>query len=504
MPLGSGSLCAQTIRRLFVGMLSMLLGVANPSIAQEAKLSPSYVAGESSFGSSLTIDGEYIIVGAPYDDEVDSLAGAAYVFNRQGLQWIEQAKLIPSDAIIEHTFGTAVALDDDYALIGAQNSADGTFKGSAYIFKRTGTQWNEQTILLGSDVFSNDLFGRSVDIDGDYAVVGTTRGASAYVFMRNGAKWEEKTKLTTTNDPFLFGESVAISTPHIVVGSYKEDSFLNEGVSYSVGAVHIFALESSSWSHQEKLTPPLPDEASTRFGHRIAIDGERVAVLATRGSALYIFRRMDSMWVQEARIETSTSSLTPLNLWEVAMSAELVAVSGWFSNTEGTRFGAVLLYEYADDQWIEQTILTSPEPCDFDVFGVGLDLDEQHLVVGAPCRSSSGSHSDAVYIYSRTALALTSSEDQDLFRTEEYELQVYPNPSAGIVEGELTVTSTQHVTIELFNILGHRVRLLHYGQLLGGHTHRFQMHGGDLGSGQYIIRVQGERFGANKAITVLH
>jgi hypothetical protein len=72
------------------------------------------------------------------------------------------------------TFGRSVAIDGDYAIVGADRTTTRVpSSGSAYIFRRTGTNtWDAGTKILASDAAASDWFGYSVGISGDYAIVG--------------------------------------------------------------------------------------------------------------------------------------------------------------------------------------------------------------------------------------------------------------------------------------------------------------------------------------------
>jgi hypothetical protein len=86
--------------------------------------------------------------------------------------WLEQVKLLASDGVDGNSFGQSVSIDGDYAIIGAYLDDDnGAGSGAAYIFTRSGTIWTEQAKLLASDGDTGDWFGWSVSISGDYAIV---------------------------------------------------------------------------------------------------------------------------------------------------------------------------------------------------------------------------------------------------------------------------------------------------------------------------------------------
>ena len=154
--------------------ITSLVSVASASSwSQQQKLTASDADNYDSFGMSVSISGDYAVVGAYADDDAGGQSGSAYIFVRNGTAWTEQQKLTASDAASSDQFGRSVSISGDYAVVGAhQNAGAGSRSGSAYIFVRNGTTWTEQEKLTASDAASGDYFGSSVSISGDYAVVG--------------------------------------------------------------------------------------------------------------------------------------------------------------------------------------------------------------------------------------------------------------------------------------------------------------------------------------------
>ena len=173
------------------------------------------------------------VAGAPFDDNVGTInQGAAYVFTRSGTTWTEQQKLTAPDGGANDLFGTSVAIDVDTLVAGAPAGGT-TDSGAAYVFTRSGTDWTPQAKLTASDGAAGDQFGLSVGIEGDTAVVGSpiarvganlARGA-AYVFTRDGTIWNEFQKLVASDGAVgdLFGFSVAIDGNTIVAGATRAD-----------------------------------------------------------------------------------------------------------------------------------------------------------------------------------------------------------------------------------------------------------------------------------------
>ena len=137
-----------------------------------------------------------MVVGAAREDAGGQDAGAAYVFQRdQGSpdNWGEVQKLTASDAQAGYLLGDSVAVSGDTAIVGADG--EGGTAGAAYVFQRDeggADNWGEVKKLTAFDADAGDLYGTSVAVSGETAIVGSwledTEGANAgavYVYQRN-------------------------------------------------------------------------------------------------------------------------------------------------------------------------------------------------------------------------------------------------------------------------------------------------------------------------------
>jgi uncharacterized repeat protein (TIGR01451 family) len=198
---------------------------------QQTQLTASDGEEGDEFGKSVALSGETALVGAWLDDlPFYTSPGSAYVFTRSGTTWSQQAQLAASDGASSDFFGYSVALSGDTALVGAYVDDVGanSDQGSAYVFTRSGTSWNQQGQLIASDGATHDQFGNSVALSGDTALVGAHYdygGGSAYVFIRDGTTWSEQTQMTASDTALdgIFGNSVALSGDTALVGSYYDD-----------------------------------------------------------------------------------------------------------------------------------------------------------------------------------------------------------------------------------------------------------------------------------------
>jgi len=166
----------------------------NPSNSrweQIKELTASDGAGDDYFGEAVSISGDYIIIGAYQEDEKGVQAGAAYIYykNQGGLDnWGEIQKLTASDGSASDRFGWSVSIDGDYAVVGADG--EGSNKAGVYVFnKYSNNNWMEVKKLVARDVEDTDYFGSGVSISGDCIVVGAyfedeiaANSGAAYVF----------------------------------------------------------------------------------------------------------------------------------------------------------------------------------------------------------------------------------------------------------------------------------------------------------------------------------
>jgi hypothetical protein len=258
--------------------------------SQQQKLTASDAAPNDDFGLAVAVSGDTAVVGAIGDDDAGRDSGAAYVFVRSGTRWRQQQKLTASDAASSDLFGNSVAVSGDTAVVGARGDDDagGVNSGAAYVFVRSGTRWSQQQKLTASDAAPNDDFGLAVALSGDTAVVGAENN-SAYVFVRSGTRWSEQQKLTASDAAAgaggFFGNSVAVSGDTAVVGAYADVDAGGDS-----GAAYVFVRSGTRWSEQQKLTAS-DAAAGIRFGNSVAVSGDTAVVGAYADDSAYVFVR---------------------------------------------------------------------------------------------------------------------------------------------------------------------------------------------------------------------
>ena len=231
------------------------------------------------FGTSLALSGDRLVVGANNKDtDVGVDVGAAYVFEFDGAQWVE-TRLAPSDGAAFDRFGKSVAISENRVVAGAvDHDANGPESGAAYVFEFDGAQWVETAKLVASNGEGNDRFGWSAALVGDRVVIGAVFGdnddgastGAAYVFEFDGAQWVE-TRLAPSDGEELdqFGATVSLHSDRVAVGSF----FAGTGV--GPGAAYIYEQHGDKWV--ETQVTASDGESGDGFAS-VALSDEVVAV----------------------------------------------------------------------------------------------------------------------------------------------------------------------------------------------------------------------------------
>ncbi len=242
-----------------------------------------------SFGQSVSLDGDTVVIGAPGDYENGMHSGAAYVFTHDGSgTWTQQAKLTASDGAANDDFGWWFSLDGDTVLISAyKDQDDGLNSGSVYVFTRDGSGiWTQQAKLTASDGAAHKYFGGGISLDGDTALIGAYGSGYVYVFTRDGnGAWTQQEKFTSSDGPHantdLFGSRISLDGDTAVIGASQF---------YGTGSAYVFTRDGSgAWIQQAKLTASGAEYDS--FGCSVSLDGDTAVIGASSygtGSA-YVF-----------------------------------------------------------------------------------------------------------------------------------------------------------------------------------------------------------------------
>lgn len=329
-----------------------------------------------------------LIAGADSEDASGDGSGAAYVFVRGTGGWTEQQKLEPDDAAENYLFGGSVALDGDTALVGAAGAE------AAYVFVRSGSTWTQQAKLTSSDANAWAL-GGSVALAGDVALVGDHLGfvpatgqvGAVHTFVRTGTVWVEEGRVMDSEptDDDGFGRAIDFDGSTLVVGAPFDD----QG-SVDAGSVLVFERLVGQWSAPQRL---LADDAvnDDQFGYDVAVDGDTIVVgahrhdvAADKSGAAYVFVRDGNTWRQQAMLSASDGGQWHYFGGAVDVRGEraLVGAAGVDGVTD-LNLGAAYAYGRSSRDWTEQLTLVPEGPTE-EHFGDSVSFGDTYAAIGAP------------------------------------------------------------------------------------------------------------------------
>ncbi len=389
------------------------------------KRTPSDGVVKDYFGYDVSISGDTIIVGAPFELSTTTEPGAAYVFERNagGADfWGEVKKIEAIDPTPGSHIGLKVAISNDTAIISASG-------GGTHIVERDagGTDnWGAVRQLTASDGAGGG-FGTSVAIDGDTAIVGaefrlvgSNNGQGAvYIYQRNNGgadNWGEVKRIVAADGAMFdrFGKSVDVSGDKIIVGASQDDI----GANTDQGSAYAFernAGGANNWGEVKKIFGA-EGAAQDVFGWAVALDGNTTIVGArgtginggsTRGSA-YVFVRSNVSWTQETKPLPANCTVEDYFGISVAIDGDTAIVGGTQEDVgANANQGAAFIFERdaggANNWGLVKTIAATDGEAN-DGFGNSVAISGDRVIVGAyPDDTGTNTNQGAAYIFERNS-----------------------------------------------------------------------------------------------------
>ena len=202
------------------------------------------------FGFALEVDDNIAVIGAKGDDDCSTNSGAVYVYNYIGGTWIfdEKLKVTEGFSYCSDRFGTSVTLGGGRIAIGAIGDDDnGSFAGATYIYKKILGEWQQIQKIIPTEIDGGDHFGSSVDISGNYLVIGAdnftadnVNSGGVFCYKLASDVFEKQFVMTASDGSpgDDLGCSVAISGKTIVSGAFLADDYGSNS-----GSAYIFEIE---------------------------------------------------------------------------------------------------------------------------------------------------------------------------------------------------------------------------------------------------------------------
>lgn len=298
---------------------------------------------------------------------------------------------------IAESYGASVSVSGNFAIVGSLNDyyGGGPF-GAAFIYQLIGDKWTlKQKIGEGT---TGRQFGWSVSISGNYAVIGVPDyqlgsifPGAAVVYQYNGSDWVFMQRLL---DPAgassdRFGEKVCISGNRIIVGALGDDV----GAAFEQGSASIYQLNGSTWVLMQKIIDVTNGAAGDFFGSSVSISGDFAIIGApnddngtfiNQGSAS-VYRYLAGNWVLSIR--TTNPSARSFVEWGKSVSVSgnsiIIGAPGDIVGTTSGQ-GTVSFFDFNGSNWIYAGKYSEPNRVGVDAFGSSVTISGDYAIVGAP------------------------------------------------------------------------------------------------------------------------
>lgn len=402
---------------LYISAVIALSACATTNNSASQLIATGATSGDA-LGYSVAISGNTALVGAFREETVmGEDAGAAYVYTLQEGKWQREARLTAPDGATGDTFGGNVAVHGDTALVGVMRDSDaGAGSGSVHVFVRKGGQWTHQAKLVASDAKAGASFGQNVALFGETAVIGAPRDeingvqqGSAYVFTRREEAWSEQAKLAASDGATgdVFGISVAVFGNTALVGADLHDEIAEDA-----GAAYVFVREGENWRQQAKLVAADGDKVDI-FGVRVALSGNTALISARRddddhlgvdsGSA-YVFVRAEGRWREQAKLTAPDGAANDRFGNDVAISGDVAVLSAMLHDGQAEDAGAAYVFTRTGEKWEFQAKHLAADGLDGDALGGSVALSGNSAIIGASRADHGGEDAGAAYAFNLGAL----------------------------------------------------------------------------------------------------
>jgi hypothetical protein len=334
------------------------------------------------FGRSVSVSGNYAVIGTPYDDQDEKgnsvlRAGSAYIFKLDDDgKWKQLQKISAPDRMPGTEFGTSVGISGNYLVVGSPRDNlgvngmyDSYLAGSAYVYQlRNGTWYFMQKIIANPTARVQQgqaFYGSAVAIDGNTIVVGSPSHAldptdriessissagALFVYTLTNQGWLQTQKLVAKDRQLGgdLGNSVSICGDNIIAGAWQQDLDASYGNRMdNAGAAYIFERKGVTWTQTQKL---VADDRTPHdeFGFSVGISGD-YAVVGARNVTLkrgdednglytgnaYVFKRKPGGgWGQQMKIDPEDRTQGDYLGTAVGISGDYLIVSAWGQDTD--------------------------------------------------------------------------------------------------------------------------------------------------------------------------
>jgi FG-GAP repeat len=353
------------------------------------------------FGFSASISGNYAIVGNCNDDVgANADQGSASIYQYNGSNWVLMQKITDATGDANDLFGRSVSISGNYVIVGSlfDDVGANADQGSASIYQYDGSNWVLMQKITDATGDADAYFGRSVSISGNYVIVGSlgddvganANQGSASIYQYLAGNWVLMQKITDATGDIddLFGYTVSVSGNYAIVGSTSDDV----GANANQGSASIYQYLAGNWVLMQKITDAAGNVGDL-FGHSVSISGNYAIVganslyaLPGQGSAS-IYRYDGTNWVLMKKITEDPFSATDDAFGNsVSISGNYAIVGAPYDDAGDAVFrGAATIYQRVGMGWQKLQYVIDPGGTAPDYFGSSTAIDgtTKRFLIGA-------------------------------------------------------------------------------------------------------------------------
>jgi|GEM_PF-1424252 len=263
--------------------------------------------------------------------------------------------------------------------------------------------WNNTSTIFSPDNYPFVEFGKGFYKNGDLLITNSTSYVLSegwfpriYVYRFNDISWQ----LEYTYDPdesHMEPNGLYIDDNMFIIG-YPNHDITEEDT--NEGAIQFFHYNGSNWEPGEYMLANNPTP-SAKFGHSIIMNGDELIITAPfendeRG-IIYFYRKIDAEWTEVQSIQSSDIELYDNFGNNIAVKGNFLLAGGAKNDDAGSGSGSAYVFQKNDDgYWVEIRKIISSDIASMDIFGASVDIDDTHIVVGAPFKNGL---LGSVYVY---------------------------------------------------------------------------------------------------------
>lgn len=445
---------------LLVGFIIALMPIkGNAQFEETIKLTGDREE-RAEFGTSVALNDEFAVVGASRESIA---AGAAYVFMKSDSGWEFAQKITANDAAEMAEFGGGMKLGENFLAIASGRADIGTAlrAGAIYIYDLAENNFEFNSKLIASDYSDGALLAvnpTSMDVFENTILAGAPGtdnwSGAVYIFEREGNNWSETHKITAPEEiPYInFGIGVSISGNYMVAGASGENN--------GAGTAYIYEKsDAGNWEFVQKIQAS-DAQSNTYFGNSISLSGNQMVIgayaeghLGTNLAAAYVFERNEEgNWIEIQKISGPDANEDTYFAWMVEMNENRMAITA--PHVYGLETGKVFIYEKTDDgTWEEVQMIVPEEDIIEDFFGWSVAMNSDEIIIGAP-RDHFDANGENDMMDAGSAFIFT---DNNLGISEENFLisaTVYPNPAKNLIHIE---SSERVQLVEVYSVTGQKI-----------------------------------------------